>query len=126
MTTVVRSLAECTVLVVDDDYYLAENTRELLAGVGALVLGPYGSEADVLACLTHVVPGYAVLDLNLGSGPNFDIARGMKALGIPTILVTGYDESIIPPDLADLPCLQKPITGSRLIAAVIDLVRTQS
>jgi FixJ family two-component response regulator len=122
MTAVARSLTHCTVLVVDDDYYQAECTCEALWEAGATVLGPYGSEADVLACLSHKMPGYAVLDLNLGSGPSFVLAREMKALGIPTILVTGYDESIIPADIADLPCLQKPVTGNMLIDAVIRLV----
>jgi ActR/RegA family two-component response regulator len=119
----IQSLADCTVLVVDDDYYLAECTCEALGEAGATVLGPYGSVADVLVCLSHTVPSYAVLDLNLGSGPSFSLAREMKALGIPTLLVTGYDKSIIPPDIADLPCLQKPVTENILIAAVISLVR---
>ncbi|RYF13664.1 MAG: response regulator transcription factor [Oxalobacteraceae bacterium] len=118
----IQSLTECTVLVVDDDYYLAEFTCEALEEAGATVLGPYGSEADVLVCLGHTVPGYAVLDLNLGSGPSFSLAREMKALGIPTLLVTGYDQSIIPYDIVDLPCLQKPVTGNMLIAAVMSLV----
>lgn len=96
MTDTVRSLAKYTVLVLDDDYYLAESTRELLADPGAEVLGPYGSEAEVLACLIHTVPDYAVLDLNLGSGPNFGVAREMTALSVPTILVTGYD-GLAPP-----------------------------
>jgi len=122
MTAMVQSLTQCTVLVVDDDYYLAECTCEALWEAGATVLGPYGSEADVLVCLSHTLPGYAVLDLNLGSGLSFGLAREMKALGIPTLLVTGYDESIIPPDIADLPCLQKPVTGNMLIVAVISLV----
>jgi hypothetical protein len=39
------------------------------------------------------------------------------------ILVTGYDQNIIPPDLAGTPCLQKPISMAKLVAAVTDLVK---
>lgn len=116
------SLNGHTVLVVDDDYYLAENTRQALEEANATVLGPYGDEDEAIASLEEQPPQYAVVDLNLGSGPSFAIARSLKVRGIPMLLVTGYDRDIIPPDLAGTPCLQKPVSNATLVAAVSDLV----
>jgi ActR/RegA family two-component response regulator len=110
------------VLVVDDDFYLAEDTREALEEAGAVVLGPYGREDDALGSIKDHRPEFAVLDLNLGSGPSFKLARAMKAIGTPMIVVTGYDDDILPPDLADTPRLRKPVNSSRLVEAVAELI----
>ena len=115
-------LADRLVLVVDDDFYLAEDTRETLEEAGATVLGPYGRADEALASLEAALPNCAVLDLNLGSGPEFGIARALIELHIPMVLVTGYDHSIIPPDLAGMASLQKPVSRARLLAAVAQLV----
>jgi ActR/RegA family two-component response regulator len=117
-----KLLDGCSVLVLDDDYFLADDTRAALEDAGATVVGPFGSTDDALASLDEGSPEYAILDLNLGSGPDFEIARAMKARGVPTVLVSGYDATIIPPDLAGTPRLQKPITRAGLIRAVTELV----
>jgi len=106
------------VLVVDDDFYLAEDTRDTLEKVGATVLGPYSQADEALASLEAAPPNCAVLDLNLGSGPDFDVARALKALEIPVVLVTGYDRNMMPADLADTPCLQKPVSRADLVNSV--------
>ena len=64
----------------------------------------------------------AVIDLNLGSGPEFDIARRLKTLGVPMLIVTGYDDHIVPPDLAAVYCLHKPVTSGKLVAVAAALV----
>ena len=115
-------LLGCSVLVVDDDFYLAEDARETLEEAGATVLGPYSRADEALGSLTDRPPEYAVLDLNLGFGPDFEIARRLKVLRVPVVFVTGYDENIIPPDLADTPCIRKPIKKGMLVAAVRELV----
>jgi DNA-binding response OmpR family regulator len=117
-----RLLNGCSVLVVDDDFFLAEESREALEEAGATVLGPYGRADEAIGSLEENLPECAVLDLNLGPGPKFEVARAVKAKGVPMVLVTGYDENIIPPDLANTPCLQKPVSRAMLVAAVADLL----
>lgn len=117
-----RLLKGRSVLVVDDDFYLAEDSRDALVEAGATVLGPYGREDEAIGSLEESLPECAVLDLNLGAGPRFEVARAVKAKGVPMVLMTGYDKNIIPPDLADTPCLQKPVSRAMLVAAVADLL----
>ena len=118
-----KQLNGCSVLVVDDDFYLAEDNREALEEAGAIVLGPYGLEDEALASIEDDLPDLAVLDLNLGTGPSFKVARAMRARGVPMVLVTGYDADVIPPDLADTPRLEKPVSGAKLVATVTELLR---
>jgi DNA-binding response OmpR family regulator len=111
-----------SVLVVEDDFYLAEDARDALEEAGANVLGPYGRADEALNSLEEHVPDCAVVDLNLGFGPNFEVARALKLRGVPILLVTGYDPNTIPPDLAAIASLQKPISRAKLTAAVADLL----
>jgi DNA-binding response OmpR family regulator len=119
----VKQLNGCSVLVVDDDFYLAEDSREALEEAGATVLGPYGREDEALASIEEDLPDLAVIDLNLGAGPSFKVAWAMKARGVPMVLVTGYDADVILRDLADTSRLQKPVSRATLVAAVTELLR---
>ena len=116
------TLNGCSVLVVEDDFYLAEDNREALEEAGATVLGPYGEEEDALGYIVESRPDIAVLDLNLGSGPSFRVPRAVKAIGVPMLLVTGYDDDILPPDLVDTPRLRKPISSAKVVATVAELL----
>lgn len=111
-----------TVLIVEDDYYLAGDTAAALRGAGATVLGPCPSEDASFAVLDMAAPTHAVLDLNLGGGgPRFDIAHALKARGVPFIFLTGYDPDSIPADLADIVRLEKPIPFSSVVEAIAQL-----
>jgi DNA-binding response OmpR family regulator len=115
------SLAGYSVLIVEDDFYLADDLRQALENFGATALGPAGNVGDALRVLERSRPDCTILDVNLGSGPTFEIARALKACAIPFIFVTGYDTGFIPPEFADTVCLHKPADPHTLVAAVIKL-----
>lgn len=108
-----------TVLVVEDDYYVASDTASALRSAGAIVLGPCGTEEDALEILQDKTPMAVVLDLNLGGGgPKFEIARRLIGRGIPFLFLTGYDPDVIPDELANVQRLQKPIALRDVVEAV--------
>ena len=110
-----------SVLVMEDDYYLADDARASLEAAGAAVMGPYPDAAEAIAQVDHERPDCALVDVNLGGGPNFAPARALLARGVPIIFLTGYDPDVIPGDLAATPCLQKPTESHRIVAAVRQL-----
>ncbi|WP_298091747.1 hypothetical protein, partial [uncultured Sphingomonas sp.] len=110
-----------TVLVIEDEYYLATDVARALQGAGAEVLGPYSSEADALAGLEGHRPDVAVVDINLGAGPSFKLAEALKDGGISFVFVTGYDEEVIPPEFEQVARLQKPIQLRQIISEVAKL-----
>jgi DNA-binding response OmpR family regulator len=114
-----------SVLVVEDDFYIADDLTLALEDAGALVLGPCNTVAIALQMLESTDPDCAVVDVNLGSGPNFDIAGALTARSIPFVLATGYDANIVPAEFAVMPCLQKPVSGSKVVATVAELCRTR-
>ena len=117
------SLQGSTVLVVEDDFYLADDTRDVLERAGAHVLGPAADVGEALELLRDVVPDCAVTDVNLGGQPSFDLARMMIDRGIPMLFATGYDAAAIPPEFAAVPRLQKPLDLRKLVVTVAELRR---
>lgn len=120
--TQAHDLTGLRILVVEDDFYLADDEREALETAGAQVLGPCASVATALALLGDDTPDAAILDISLTDGPSFELARKIASRGIPTLFVTGYDASAIPADLRGIVRLQKPVTIHRFMAAVVRLL----
>jgi DNA-binding response OmpR family regulator len=115
-----QPLAGLKVLVVEDDYYLADDARRALAEAGAEVLGPFAQSAAGVAAATESL-GAAVLDINTGAGPSFEAAERLLAGGVRVLFVTGYDPDVIPAHLQHIPRLQKPVSEARLVAALTEL-----
>jgi len=115
------SLQAVDVLVIEDDYYLADDMRQMLEDAGAHVLGPCRDAIAAFQELEQHHADCAVVDVNLGRGPSFDPARELLARGISVVLVTGYDAKVIPAELSHLPCLQKPTEPQKVVKAVHDI-----
>jgi PAS domain S-box-containing protein len=121
-TTDAPDLTGRSVLVVEDDYYIASDTAAALRGAGAEVLGPCPNADATLDLLRTQTPTHAVLDLNLGGGgPKFEIARVLAERGVPFVFMTGYDPDVIPAELKDVPRLQKPVAARKIVETVSQL-----
>lgn len=109
------------VLVVEDQYYLATDICEWLEGAGATVVGPVGNAAKAFDMLELQGVDTAVVDINLGVGPTFEVAQALSERGVPFLFATGYDAAAIPPQFESAPRLEKPFNGSELVDAVMAL-----
>ena len=104
------SLRGRRVLVVEDDYLLAQDLLEELLRCGAQVMGPVASVAEALALLQSSPPPYmAILDIKLGDGLVYPVADALRARGVPFIFATAYDRCDIPRAFADVTVAQKPM-----------------
>jgi DNA-binding response OmpR family regulator len=116
-----RPLDGLSVLVVEDDYFLAEDARHALESAGARVLGPCGTLEDAQELIRSSQLDCALLDINLGHGPDFTAARTLIDRGVPVIFVTGYDCEIIPAELAHVDCIHKPTSPYKIVQAACRL-----
>lgn len=110
------------VLVVEDDFYLANDAARALRGAEADVVGPCATEEQVRASLDAETPDAVLLDINLGGGPTFSLAELLKDRGVPFVFVTGYDQNVIPSEFDGIGRLEKPIQLRQLVQAVSDLL----
>jgi DNA-binding response OmpR family regulator len=103
------------VLVVEDNFLVAEAIRDLLQEYGSAVLGPVGKVAPALALMDQYRVDAAILDINLQGEWSFPVARRLLARGIPFLFLTGYDDlSIIPPDMREVTRITKPFDDRNL------------
>ena len=111
------------VLVVEDEYFLADDISRALRSVGADVLGPVGEIEDALRILHDgsVIDG-AVLDVNLRSEMVFPIAQELKSRHVPFVFTTGYDPVSIAPEFQDVLLWEKPIDVPAMIRGLGGLI----
>jgi CheY-like chemotaxis protein len=109
-------LAGSRVLIVEDEYFLADDARSILSDVGAEVLGPV---ASVSAARDFIESGAGIdgvlLDVNLRGEMAFEIAERLQTRAIPFAFVTGYDRMALPDRFADVPRLEKPVRPEQLL-----------
>lgn len=108
-----------SVLVVEDEYFMARELAEALGANGIAVIGPVGSVDDALDLLddSDQIDG-AVVDINLQGEKAFPIADALLARGIPFVFVTGYDRSAIPARYDAVPRCEKPANVSDISRAL--------
>ena len=67
-----------------------------------------------------------MLDINVGSGPNFDVARELSGRSVPVLFATGYDRSVLPPEFQHAPRVEKPFGGAQLVGAVQAMLKVSA
>lgn len=120
------SLAGAKVLVLEDDYYLATDLQEALEGAGATVIGPCADAPGALRLLVEQRPDCALLDVNLGHGPSYELPRELTRSGVPFAFVTGYDREVIPAEFAQAERLEKPVAPRDVARVAARLVQARA
>lgn len=106
------------ILVVEDEFVIADATAEVLRDLGATVIGPAGRLAQGLALAGSERIDIAVLDINLHGDRSDQIAETLRARGIPFVLTTGYGAAD-----SDAQRLDKPYSEGDLLAALVQAMR---
>ncbi|NGM46395.1 response regulator [Rhodobacter sp. SGA-6-6] len=119
------ALAGLRVLVVEDDFLLAEDVCECLRSEGAGIVGPAGTvEQAVTLAWADEDLDCAVLDLNLRGKPVDDILRILAAKSVPFFFITGYQAGGISEEFAAVPRLVKPFHPRQLVDMIQRQVET--
>jgi DNA-binding response OmpR family regulator len=106
------------VLVVEDDYFVAQDMCKALQRRGAIIVGPAPNMQRSRELLRQQWLDCALLDVKLNGEFVFELAAELRRQRVPTIFVTGYDAAFLPPSLRDSPCLQKPVDFNALIRVI--------
>ena len=115
------SLAGHTVLIMEDEFYMAEDAAAAVRGAGGDVIGPCSTEADAFRAIEGRSISVAMLDVNLGSGPSFAVARSLQQSGAPFLFLIGYDFDVIPAEFASIVKLQKPAEMRKVVRCLAAL-----
>jgi DNA-binding NtrC family response regulator len=110
------------ILIVEDEYYLAEDLADALKRAGAEVVGPVGSLSQAEAPVGAGGLDGALIDMNLRGEPAFDLAERLQDAGVPFVIVSGYSREALPPSLAEVPRLEKPVDSAHAVTALARLL----
>jgi two-component SAPR family response regulator len=117
-----KSLQGCRILIVEDEYLLADDLSDTLAAMGAHVIGPYATVQEALLNARQAQFDAAVLDINLRGEMVFPVADVLVALQIPFLFATGYDQGSLPERFADAVRLEKPVRAEKVTAVLARLL----
>ena len=104
-----------SVLLLEDDFNEARDTRHALQHAGAHVIGPFEDSDSALRSIFSVDPSCAIVDIDLGGGPLFNVAAALLDRFIPIIFVTSIDPKIIPREFSQSCVLEKPVDIQSLL-----------
>lgn len=118
-----QTLDDHLILVVEDEYMLAEDVRELLEASGAVVVGPVGKVSAAMDLVNNGsgIDG-AVLDINLQGEMVFPLADLLRQRQIPFLFATGYDAEAIPPRFSQVTRCEKPLNADQVRRALASLL----
>ena len=113
------------VLVVEDEFLIADDLAISLREMGYAVVGPTATVGGALELIEREPVAAALLDANLrgeGSGP---VAEELSNRAIPFVVVTGYGRGKLDNDrLQRAPRISKPFENRELAEELADLFRS--
>jgi CheY-like chemotaxis protein len=119
----VAGLGGVRILVVEDEYFIAQDLEATLEAAGALVAGPVGDVQAALQLIEAEPIEAAVLDINLHGVVDFAVAAELTRRGIPFVFATGYEAATVPRTYEHVPIWRKPFNVEELIASLDELRR---
>jgi DNA-binding response OmpR family regulator len=102
------------ILVVEDNFLLAESLQMLLREWGCEAIGPASRLARALDIARSTPLDGALLDINLAGEMSFPVATLLRERGVPFVFLTGYTQIEMPSELRDTPVLAKPVDNLEL------------
>jgi DNA-binding NtrC family response regulator len=110
------------ILVVEDEYLLADELRVALKAAGAIVVGMAGSVAEALGFLASETElDAAIVDVNLAGEMVFEVADCLLGRSVPFLFTTGYDTETIPTRFGTVARLEKPLSLARVVRATREI-----
>ena len=106
------------VLIVEDEYYLADDLTSELRRRGAVVIGPVGTLDDAREQVEQTSFDCAILDMNLRGDMAFPIADSLQDAGIPYVIATGYNSVSLPERFKGVPRVEKPFDPGQVASAI--------
>ncbi|RWX79343.1 response regulator [Neorhizobium lilium] len=106
------------ILVVEDEYFLADEVRRRLTELGATVIGPAANVGDAIELLDTNDIDAAILDVHLGDEFVFPVAERLEEMNVPFVFATGYDPAFIPRQFTGFSLCEKPTELGKIAKAL--------
>jgi len=120
------SLAGTRVLIVEDNYVVADALRYLIDGYGGSVSAIVPNLERAFEVLAEGPVDVAVLDINLSGISVVPLADHLRTHGVPFVFLSGYgDDELLPERLRGQPRFDKPVEAERLVRGMLAVTSRQ-
>ena len=103
------------VLIVEDDYVIAQGLSHAIADNGFTVVGPVDTADLAVRLIANEPPDGALLDVRLRDGSSVEVAKALQERGVPFIVMSGHSRDTLPFELKKAPFVAKPMSESELV-----------
>ena len=111
------------ILVVDDEWLVAEQHAQALAGAGANVVGPFHNLQQAQEAANEQQLDFAVLDYNVDGTAVSPLIDLLEENGTPMLVVSGYGSDLqLAERLDHLAFLAKPVSPAAMLGRVARLL----
>lgn len=107
-----------SILIVEDEWLIAEDYASTLRGAGHRVVGPCSTVKSALSAIEQNPVDAALLDMELGGEKSFPVAERLHERDIPFTFFSGHAERELPHNLRGQQVLSKPVERATLLATV--------
>lgn len=111
------------VLIVEDQFLIADEMARSVTALGGEPLGPCPTVAAARSHINASRPDVALLDVNLKGEDVFALAADLARMEVPFAFATGYESWMIPPAYRERPRLEKPVSPTSLQRVIATLKR---
>ena len=117
-----KPLLGCRILIVEDNYLLAETVAGILEEAGARIVGPFVNMVEALEGLGELtaIDG-AILDIGLNGQESYPLAEALQTTGIPFLFLTGVERRDLPQQFQRTPHMLKPFSEDKLIRRLVQI-----
>jgi len=113
-----RRLEGAKVLILEDEYFIADDLARALHSVGAKTIGPAATIEQAKLLLAEQPVDAAILDLNLCGDMAIELVEELCTPGFPCVIVSGYGRESLPESLSNIPSLEKPVRYEKVVATL--------
>lgn len=118
-----QALSGRRVLVVEDEFYIADDLERAVHAHGGEVVGPVASCDEALDLIHCERIDVAIVDINLQGTLAYPLVDELTRREVPVLFAIGYCSDQIPPRYRHLPRWVKPYLSDTIAAALKELVK---
>lgn len=112
-------LSGLRILVVEDEFFIADDLADALRAQGVEVVGPVSTLRAALDLVGTGAPlDFAVVDVNLDGDAAFAVGDALIARDVPFMFATGYERDFLPVRFQSVPYWEKPFDPLALARAL--------
>lgn len=112
------------ILIVEDEWLLADHIGAIVAKAGGDIVGPAASVVEAMTLLARNgrLPDAATLNVRLDDQLSYPVADRLTELGVPYVFISANEMRGMPARFHTQPLLAKPFSDPQVVAALGALV----